>query len=426
MAELRVLSYAFGMSILVELAEQADVSVEGVLRVLTREPVSDAVKERVLAVLDELTPEQTRAVQRFALAALHDVLPRPDERVRAELPAETGGDGRPLPAAPSAAVLVELKSVLGELAEAVRDLKDETGAERRERVDDLAVMIDLITTGWQRLDGRLGRLERQLGRLESGPAAALSLSPLRPEPARGAAVPEAEAGSEAEQAEQEEPAAEQPAGFVDRVRSSRVPLAAAMFVGAVLGGIAVLQLLAGDSGAERLASVRETAAPASAPGRSGPATTSAVRTAPTPVAPGRPPASTASSTTSSVLGTTVGQSPKPAPPPAPKTTAAGSTNRATGTTTTEPSAPAAPPPGFQPTRNWAWAPVADADYYDVEFFRSGKSFYRASPKQARITLPDSLVFLPGAYRWVVRPGFGAPAAKKLGAPVVDSPFQVGA
>jgi hypothetical protein len=65
------------VSILVEIAEKADVPVEGVIRVLTREPVSDAVAHRVLEALDDLTPEQTRAVQRFALAALHDVLPRP-------------------------------------------------------------------------------------------------------------------------------------------------------------------------------------------------------------------------------------------------------------------------------------------------------------------------------------------------------------
>src|SRR5829696_10527333 len=72
-----VFSYSLPVSILVEIAEKAEVPVEGVIRVLTREPVSDAVLERVLAVLDDLNPEQTRAVQRFALAALHDVLPRP-------------------------------------------------------------------------------------------------------------------------------------------------------------------------------------------------------------------------------------------------------------------------------------------------------------------------------------------------------------
>jgi len=54
------------VSILVEIAEQADVPVEGVIRVLTREPVSDAVLERVLGVLDDLTPEQKRCTARGA------------------------------------------------------------------------------------------------------------------------------------------------------------------------------------------------------------------------------------------------------------------------------------------------------------------------------------------------------------------------
>ena len=83
-----------------------------------------------------------------------------------------------------------------------------------------------------------------------------------------------------------------------------------------------------------------------------------------------------------------------------------------------------PPPGFKPTRNWAWAPVKDATYYDVVFTRQGAAFYRGTPTVPRLTLPASVVFRPGAYRWVVRPGFGDRAAKNLGAPVVDSPFTV--
>ena len=51
-------------------------------------------------------------------------------------------------------------------------------------------------------------------------------------------------------------------------------------------------------------------------------------------------------------------------------------------------------------------------------------FYSGSPTEPRLTLPSSLVFRPGAYRWVVRPGFGARTAKNLGPPVVDSPFTV--
>lgn len=405
-----VLPYALGVSVLVEIAELADVSVEGVVRVLTREPVSDAVKERVLAVLDELGPEQTRAVQRFALAALHDVLPRPGEpgeeaeaAPAEELPAvEQGGDA-PLPAVRSDAVLAELGSVLGELAEAVRDLKVETLAERRERVDDLAVLIDLVTTGWQRVDGRLGRLERRLERLDAGPRSVPPPPPVAPPPPR-------EEPAAAEDEHEDEPA---PPTFLRRVRDGRAPMVAAMLVGGILGGLSVLQLVSGDAGADRLVA-RQTVG--TAPG-------TAIRPAST-TRPG-PPA--AAATTSSVLGTTTTQRPArtaATPAPAASRPAATTARPAPTTTAAAPATTAAAPRGFQPTRNWAWAPVPDADYYVVEFLRGGERFYRATPKQARLTLPDSLRFTPGSYRWVVRPGFGAPAAGDLGEPVVDSPFAV--
>jgi hypothetical protein len=127
--------YSARVSILVEIAEKADVSVEGVVRVLTREPVSDAIKERVLAVLDDLTPEQTRAVQRFALAALHDVLEQqgdvsewpepaavPDEnRLALPVAAWMGAGGR-TGRHPDAALVSSAPCSL-RLAEAVRDLR---------------------------------------------------------------------------------------------------------------------------------------------------------------------------------------------------------------------------------------------------------------------------------------------------------------
>ena len=92
----------------------------------------------------------------------------PDENQLALPVASMDEEPEHVPAATPDAALVQLSSVLGELAEAVRDLRRETDAERRERVDDLAVLIDLITTGWQGLDTRLGRIERQVSRLESG------------------------------------------------------------------------------------------------------------------------------------------------------------------------------------------------------------------------------------------------------------------
>jgi hypothetical protein len=388
------------VSILVEIAEKADVSVEGVVRVLTREPVSEAVKERVLAVLDDLTPEQTRAVQRFALAALHDVLLRPGDAI--DFAAAPAADDVPpaLPPAPtgSEAAFVQLGSVLGELAEAVRDLRRETDAERRERVDDLAVLIDLITTGWQGLDARLGRIEKQVSRLEAGrrePALIASARVVPPavEPAAAPIEPQEPGGRR------------------------KLPIVATLsLVGAAIATLAVLQLASGGSpDVSRLVSSRES--PTTAAGEAG-STASAPSSGPTSTrAETRPAATTARpsaqsptrpATTSDVLGTSSGAT-VPSKPPA---------------ATTRPATTAASPPGFQPTRSWAWAPVKNAAYYDVVFTRSGKVFYAGSPTAPRLTLPSSLVFRPGAYRWVVRPGFGDRAAKNLGPPVVDSPFTV--
>jgi hypothetical protein len=425
------------VSILVEIAERADVSVEGVVRVLTREPVSDAIKERVLDVLDDLTPEQTRAVQRFALAALHDDLQRggdssavedtavPDPSQLALPVAAAAPDLLPAPGPGSDAALVQLSSVLGELAEAVRDLRRETDAERRERVDDLAVLIDLITTGWQGLDARLGRIERQVSRLESGRRGQIAPAPVRVVPA---AVEEAPAAAVAPAAAAE-PLPVPPVEPAEPRSRDRLPVVAALtLVGAGVVTLAVLQLASGEPDLERLVSPRETSATATEgvkPTIAAP-TTGGTETRPPATTP-RPPAAgtTAPTSTSRVLGTTSAGTTRPKPPtvPAdPQTMSAPPAKTTRPATTSRPGT--ATPTGFKPTRNWAWAPVEGADYYDVVFTWSGRTFYRGSPTEPRLTLPSTVVFRPGAYRWVVRPGFGARGARNLGPPVVDSPFAV--
>jgi hypothetical protein len=415
------ISYSLNVSILVEIAERADVSVEGVVRVLTREPVSDAVKERVLDVLDDLTPEQTRAVQRFALAALHDDVSRAGGSSAVEDPAAAPDPSQlALPVAPgdpalspghgSDTALVQLSAVLGELAEAVRDLRRETDAERRERVDDLAVLIDLITTGWQGLDARLGRIERQVSRLEAGrrePIAAAP-APVRVVPTAVEAAPAAAAPIE--------PA---PAPPVRPSKRNRLPFVAALtLVGAGVVTLTVLQLASGEPDLSRLVSARESSSTTGEiPGTTAPVTTRPAGTTARPAA--QKPVGPA--TTSNVLGTTAATTrPKP---PAARTTAPQATS-APPAETTRPATTAAVATSFKPTRNWAWAPVQGADYYDVSFSRAGTAFYRATPAEPRLTLPSAVVFRPGPYRWVVRPGFGARSAKNLGAPVVDSAFTV--
>jgi hypothetical protein len=442
-----IVSYSLSVSLLVDIAERAHVSVEGVVRVLTREPVSDAIKERVLAVLDELDAEQTRVLQRFALAALHDVLPRPyeaplrspaeadwdpaaPEAVRGLLPPAPAPipapESQQLPAAapPETAHLVQLSAVLEELASAVRDLREETDTERRERVDDLAVLIELISTGWQGLDRRLGRLERQLGRLESGqqPEASTHV-PVSP-PVRTPPAPEVDTRETMDAPPAVPPPPTPPLAEPSaKGERDRLPLAAALaLVGVVVGTVAALQLVSGDA---------ETAGVFTA-GGNGALVETAEEEAPTTAAETRATTTQAATTATTTAGETRATTPQAATtaprqtttrpratPPTSTTTAVLGTEAEQPGTTTAPRAS-----GFTPTRNWAWAPVADADYYAVQFLHDGASLYRSTTRVPRLTLPDSVEFRPGSYRWIVRPGFGSPSAARLGAPVVDSGFTV--
>ena len=54
------------------------------------------------------------------------------------------------------------------LIEEMAGLGEATDSERRERLDDIALLVDLVTTGWRSVDRRIGRVEKMLERLEGG------------------------------------------------------------------------------------------------------------------------------------------------------------------------------------------------------------------------------------------------------------------
>jgi hypothetical protein len=449
------------MSLLLDIANRADVPLEGVVRVLTREPVSEDVKARVLAVIDQLDAEQSRVLQRFALAAVHDILPRSGdedflaefeegplelpEAVRFELEPPPGeelavrADDAPVQADASSAAafdpapLVQLGSVLGELTDAVRELRHETDAERRERVDDLAVLIDLITKGWQGVDRRLGRLERQVGRLEPGPAPRPAPVPVAIEPPPPPVPPP-------------DPPPPPPDAADDGRTSlrERLPLIAALAFGIALGVLAALDLptrfdasaviteSGGEASADR-AAVPVSRVPQPPARRAAPPTsTSEPETAPSKRAAPKRQAPTAAPTTTATTTEEPAQEPAPeteteTPARPPATTAAeepATTEATAPTTTTAAKPPPSVAPGFRPSRNWAWPPVGGADYYLVEFFRGGQPLFSSRPAVPRLTLPERVEFVPGFYRWRVRAGHGDPAANQLDPPIVDSMFEV--
>jgi hypothetical protein len=64
---------------------------------------------------------------------------------------------------PVARHLAEVRGLAANLVRRLERLDGDLLAERHARVDDLALLIDLITSGWRSVDERLGRLEKTFG-----------------------------------------------------------------------------------------------------------------------------------------------------------------------------------------------------------------------------------------------------------------------
>ena len=77
-------------------------------------------------------------------------------------------------ALPVARQLAEVRGLMNQVIRRLERLEGDSLAERHARVDDLAVLVDLIVSGWQGVDRRLGRLEE---RLESGGGAVVYRMP---------------------------------------------------------------------------------------------------------------------------------------------------------------------------------------------------------------------------------------------------------
>ncbi len=83
---------------------------------------------------------------------------------------------------PVARSLAEIRGLLNQALRRLERLEQELLAERAARVDDLTLLVDLVSSGWRGVDERLHRLEASSGRgevvrLRSEPAAAESPVP---------------------------------------------------------------------------------------------------------------------------------------------------------------------------------------------------------------------------------------------------------
>jgi hypothetical protein len=199
------------MTTISEIAKAADVSVESVLRVLNRDKVSSDIESRVIAAMDaygygrlprsetataaqpgpptgkpagaagsarsvsgeiveesrERDSESNDAIRRareqllYAVGGVVDELENPSSRSQ-------GSDNLAGIRHLTDRMMV-LEARFDRLAREVEGMKRELGRGRNERLEDLTLLVDLITTSWRAVDRRLGRIDRKLERMEGLP-----------------------------------------------------------------------------------------------------------------------------------------------------------------------------------------------------------------------------------------------------------------
>jgi type II secretory pathway component PulM len=122
-----------------------------------RERLEAAAKERTeQAQIDAALDRARRQIEELAeLAAT----------LETTLPAKVGEavqDGIRAEALPVARQLAEVRGLAGQTIRRLERIEGDNLAERHARVDDLGLLVDLITSGWQSVDERLARLEKGL------------------------------------------------------------------------------------------------------------------------------------------------------------------------------------------------------------------------------------------------------------------------
>jgi len=122
-----------------------------------RKRLEEAAEGRPDAAAVDAALERARAqVEELAQAAAH---------IEATLPAKIDDalqDGLREQVRPVGRNLAEIRGLSNQVIRRLERIEGDLLAERHARVDDLALLIDLITSGWKAVDDRLGALERNL------------------------------------------------------------------------------------------------------------------------------------------------------------------------------------------------------------------------------------------------------------------------
>jgi hypothetical protein len=122
-----------------------------------RERLREAAEGRPDAATVDAVLERTRAqVEDLAQAAAE---------LESTLPARIDGalqDGIREQVRPVGRNLAEIRGLTNNVIRRLERIEGDLLAERHARVDDLALLVDLVSSGWKSVDDRLGSLEKSL------------------------------------------------------------------------------------------------------------------------------------------------------------------------------------------------------------------------------------------------------------------------
>ena len=122
-----------------------------------RKRLEEAAEGRPDAAAVDAALERARAqVEELAQAAA---------QLEATLPAKIDGalqDGLREQVKPVGRNLAEIRGLTNNMIRRLERIEGDLLAERHARVDDLALLVDLVSSGWKSVDERLGALERSL------------------------------------------------------------------------------------------------------------------------------------------------------------------------------------------------------------------------------------------------------------------------
>ena len=120
-----------------------------------RERIAQAAEGKPDAAAVDATLERTRqGLEELAAAAAE---------LEATLPEKVGAavrDGVAAEARPVARQIAEVRGLMNQVLRRLERLEGDVLSERHARIDDLALLVDLVSSGWHGVSERLDRVER--------------------------------------------------------------------------------------------------------------------------------------------------------------------------------------------------------------------------------------------------------------------------